>query len=789
MPTPTVAQTLSDPNFQGLPLDQQKVVLGKLDPNFGNLPPDQQDLVIGHGKQSPPTQSTPGPLDSLAQWGQGKFKHLAPEDMKKEEEAGFGMFGAPTDRFIANSVTSGAKALTSAPAAIADWVAGAWKGPWTPGQSANQMQERAQGGTPMPVTPPPVTAEQASDYGSDLLGKVAAGAVIGKAAGLGLKAVGKVASKGKGILTGGTKAASELNTSTLADNAKISDANQAATTDFNQKTAEAQHATEGRELGYKQAVNTKAEDIAAQDAVDQAKLAGDYQAQIAEARGHNQRVLDKHKTVTERLNQQNEATNQTLGLRQQQQADLDDMTQKYFAQEDAAKANAKGQENAAWQPWRQKMQGVMIDGDEIAAPLQKISMTSPDVARALRQLQPPPSEAPMDSNYAQDRAAIMKSLGYKGDYFELPETARTTVDKIATSNGFEPDPIDFDPQPGKPIPVDLVHRANSILQSYIRNGRYEGPILGEMKQVAKVLRAAVSRASTEAGALPDLTAAREATVKYQDAFGRDRYQPQTQDDIREQQANPEAYKERDDEERLAKAAQFDPTLVDSFRGVKAARENLKNIPSEDTLRKGLKQVPKPPTVGDIRPGYSLLAEPSGPPAPAPANNPTMRATQQVQPPERVGLPQSPQLTPTKTIGPEDVQAANATELAKRTAVIRKTVNRAAVYVTGYRSLAAIGRAMSGDVGALSALPADVGEGMALAAGGNGLASLLESPKVSQYLTKPTPAQVATINPEIARDLAPIVQAAKQKGIKISPALAAAISANSSKDKWWDRPTQ
>lgn len=601
--------------------------------------------------------------------------------------------------------------------------------------------------------------------------------------------IGKVAGKARSILTGGTKAAAELNASTLADNAKIGEANQTATDDFNQKTADAQHATEGRELSHKQAVNTKADDIAAQDAADQSKLADGYDQQLANTKAHNQQVLDKHNAVATRLGQQNEATNQTLGLRQQQQADLDDMTQKYFAQEDAAKANAKGQENAAWQPWRQKMQGVMIDGQEIADPLQKISTTSPDVARALRQLQPPPSEAPIDSNYAQDRAAIMKSLGYKGDYFDLPETARTTVDKIATSNGFEPDPIDFDPQPGKPIPVELVHRANSILQSYIRNGRYEGPILGEMKQVAKVLRASVSRASTEAGALPDLTAAREATVKYQDAFGRDRYQPQTQDDIREQQANPEAYKERDDEERLAKAAQFDPTLVDSFRGVKAARENLKKLPSEDALRKGLKQVPSPPTVGDLRPGYSLLGEPSGPPAPAPANNPTARAAQQVQPPERVGLPTPPQLTPTKTVGPEDIQAAKTDALLKNTQKIRNISLRAGTGATSLSALYSIVQAFKGNLGGLADVPLEMAGGATVTGTGYGIAKLIESPNVLKLLTKPTPADVAAISPEVARGLQPIIEQAKAKGIKVSPAIAAAISAHATKTNWYDRPSQ
>lgn len=635
--------------------------------------------------------------------------------------------------------------------------------------------------------------QQVQSFTADPVGTMAqqAGAAgIGLLAGEAVKgAVGGVAKKGRSILTGGTKPAEELNSSVNEANAKTQADNQAATDNFNQKTADAQHETAGRELAYKQAVNTKASDIDAQDAADQAKLHADYQDQLAKTRAHNEQVQAKHATVKDRLTQQNDATNQTLGMRQQQQADLDDMTQKYFDQEDAAKIKAKGEENAAWQPWRQKMQGVMIDGKEISDPLQSISTISPEVGRALRQLQPPPSEALPDSNYAQDRAAIMKSLGYpeSTSYWDLPEAKRTTVDQIATSNGFEPDPIDFDPQPGKPIPVELVHRANSILQSYIRNGRFEGPILGEMKQVAKVLRASVSRASTEAGALPDLTAAREATMRYQDAFGRERYQPQTQDDIREQQANPEAYKERDDEERLGKAAQYDPTLVDSFRKVKAARENLKKLPSEDQLRKGLKQVPAPPTVGDIRPGYSLIGEPSGPPAPAPANNPVARAAQTVPLPERVGLPKPPVLTTPKTIGPEEIRNAKIKHLSDIADWVQKHGRRGAAYTAMSTPVDMAAGVMSGHpiLGAVAPVASSVG----LLATGEAVSAILRNPKVVEILSRPTPADVAAITPELARNLQPIVEEAKRSGLHISPAISAAISAHSSKDKWWDRPRQ
>jgi len=112
----------------------------------------------------------------------------------------------------------------------------------------------------------------------------------------------------------------------------------------------------------------------------------------------------------------------------------------------------------------------------------------------------------------------MKTQGYTGNYFDYPERVRANIDQIATSSGFEPDPIDLihkqESNPGRAGPS-----ASSILQRYIRSGRFEGPLLGEMKQVAKVLRAAVTRASADAGAGDDLGAARASTITYQEALG------------------------------------------------------------------------------------------------------------------------------------------------------------------------------------------------------------------------------------------------------------------------------
>lgn len=146
---------------------------------------------------------------------------------------------------------------------------------------------------------------------------------------------------------------------------------------------------------------------------------------------------------------------------------------------------------------------------------------------------------------------------------------------------------------------------------------------------------------------------------------------------------------------------------------------------------------------------------------------------------RKSLKSLPKAKPTeavpKKIGVEDIQGAKLKSLQGRAQKIRSYTSRAAMYVTGYRSLIAIGRAMTGDVGALASLPADIAEGGALVAGGHAVASFLENPKVANMLTRATPADVAQIPPEMRGDLGSLVQAAQKKGIKVAPALLAATT--------------
>lgn len=148
-------------------------------------------------------------------------------------------------------------------------------------------------------------------------------------------------------------------------------------------------------------------------------------------------------------------------------------------------------------------------------------------------------------------------------------------------------------------------------------------------------------------------------------------------------------------------------------------------------------------------------------------------------------PPTPPVTPeivtpeVKSITPADIQQAKAQALANRA---QKIQTRGAGIVTTLAAYRALADAFHGN---FAALPSLFGES-ALGIGTTyGIGKILENPTVVEKLTKPTARDVAMIPPELAKDMGPIIDAAKAKGIKVSPALLTAVSAASS-SKWYNQ---
>ena len=597
----------------------------------------------------------------------------------------------------------------------------------------------------------------------------AAGTAVGNAAlALAPKALGKVkeavpgaarrlAGSGPGVARDLVRTAAEDNRKIALHNAdRLADARQA----WQEKQAKAvyDHKAEILRLtqDYKKAVNDARKKAGSGTAADRAKYESDQQAAKVHFDTEVRNATEKFNSARAEAQRSNAANENMLNLRRQAEQSLQQATDEYYAKNAAADVRAKGEENAAWSKLWSKMAGRGVDGGQIVEPLKRIAAISPETAQFLSKLRVPPEDAPPGSPYAQSRASIMQAQGYRAPYESFPKHMRDEFDRIAVGSGFEPEPLDFNPQQGQIIPIEQVHRASSILQGYIRDGKFNGngPLLGEMKQLAKTLRASVTRAAAEAKATEELNAARNSTIVRQGAFGKRPYSQTTTRTALEQKANPEAAAQRAEEAELARTYRYDPSLVDAYRQVKAARKALDKLPDEDQLRTEMKQVPRVANLPQKR-----LQEP--PPNPRAENLPLPHVLPDVE-----NIPfREPKLTPSRTISADDIQRANEAGVHRRgTGVVSRLIGLSVVW-PAFRMLSDLTRGRTISPGGLAAIPAAGVTGIAIE-------ELLAHPAVREFLTRPTRQQIAQIPLELQGDMPNIVETAKARGVQISPLLAA-----------------
>ena len=534
-----------------------------------------------------------------------------------------------------------------------------------------------------------------------------------------------------------------------------------------EKTQEAIHDTKGAEAQAEYDNNAATE-----------KARADHAAEVAKVNEHNKRVIAKHKAVSEKIKRENDAAEHALDLRRAEEAKLKKETDDYYAKEDAVKAKVKSGADSKWKPIHTALDDKTIDGGYIETPLKNITAISPEVAREVKQLIPDPDDAAPDSSYAKARAQIIKETtgSIEPDAYEkLDAFNKKQVDRWTEERGFTPDPIDLDPKTGVGIPFDKIHRAQSIIGRNIRNGRYgyEGTLLGELIQLHKVLYNAESKIATDNGLSGALGDARQATRELHEAFGTERNRPKTQLELREQQANPEDFKERSEQKRVDAAKKHDPSLASDYEKVKAHRDAVKKLHTEDQLRKGKKQIPPPPTVDDLREGYRLK------PPPAPKEP---KLTQ----PERAAHPDRPDPVKPKTkqITPEDYAEHMGKNIGKSAGELRRMGLRRALYATltgipfgvtelfkGFGAKAAASTALYG-----------VAAGGVVLGGSHLLADLVERPDVKAWLSKVSDRHAEAwekLPPEqkalFTEDMKAIVEAAREKGIPVSPALTAFVA--------------
>jgi hypothetical protein len=157
-----------------------------------------------------------------------------------------------------------------------------------------------------------------------------------------------------------------------------------------------------------------------------------------------------------------------------------------------------------------------------------------------------------------------------------------------------------------------------------------------------------------------------------------------------------------------------------------------------------------------------------------AYNDVVKANEEAK---KTGLPPT---TPGESpkINPEDIQARK-----KQGAIVSKAPG--VIRGVGYR-LGALWPAIDAVRDMVQGHPPSVGGilggATGIAGGAHVLAGVLENPSVVEFLTKATPADVAQVPAELRGNLQPIIDAAIQKGIKVSPAFGPALAVGARSQK-------
>jgi hypothetical protein len=125
----------------------------------------------------------------------------------------------------------------------------------------------------------------------------------------------------------------------------------------------------------------------------------------------------------------------------------------------------------------------------------------------------------------------------------------------------------------------------------------------------------------------------------------------------------------------------------------------------------------------------------------------------------------PKLSPARTISADDLQRANEASVQHRGSTAVGSLIRLSVVWPAFHLLSDLMRGREVSPGGLAAIPAAGATGMAIE-------EVLAHPGVKEFLIKPSRAQIAQIPLDLRGEMPNIVQAARSRGVPVSPLLAA-----------------
>ena len=307
-----------------------------------------------------------GPLDSLAQKAQDALPYISPDQSRTDPRfQQYDTFKNHPElaRTVTNAGTGMVKLLAQMPAEFVDWF-NLKKQPLTPGQSAQQMQERAAGGTKFdPNTP--ITQADINDYLAEKTGQVGAGLIAGETIGLATRGLIETATKAReGVRTGTQSLMGAGGRAVSGEVASASEAAKTADEAHQAKTQDALHETAGKELKSQQDAKT------AQETAERAS-----KEQTAK------QIADRDKAIQDRSAAEDKLTAEKLkqGKIGPTQAKLQNAWSKLRAQVETAREKALKVGNEKYNGVNEKLNPLSADMEAVHDAYQESSSSVSDV--------------------------------------------------------------------------------------------------------------------------------------------------------------------------------------------------------------------------------------------------------------------------------------------------------------------------------------------------------------------------------------------------------------------------
>lgn len=434
---------------------------------------------------------------------------------------------------------------------------------------------------------------------------------------------------------------------------------------------------------------------------------------------------------------------------------------------DAVSKTARSQYNAVWNNWRKKVEGVNVNMSPTVQTIkaQENSMNPQQVSifrDMLRESQPDPNELTEEE---QQRNAFMKQQGYAGNYDDLPPDRKASIDETMRRIGYG---TIEDTQGGK-VSASRLHGWKSQLERAVRTTS-DGTIRHAIGQVLDSVRQLEMQASEQAGAGKELKAARVATGPYFEAFFKNPNDLPPEAARSLKQLTPEQVKEQAEQDKLERIAAYDPSILSLANHVRNMGSALKLL----TEPRDLQDLPERPQTEKM-----------------PERTPLKEFTPKGVVPKLYKEPYAEKPAEITRLGPEELQEHSRENIIKEAQNIRNIGMRRSLYMLAWSVPTALLTTVMGHP-KFAAL--EVASAPALLYGSYKFTQLLQRPDVLNWLTRPSAGQLAALNAlplserkAFTEGLRPIVDAAKKKGIRVSPAIASfAVGAGATQQSTQDK---